>query len=127
MIEQLDKVITTYVLPLVQRHQWKMVASHSSSRGAVRDYAAGNLYIRISLDRGLFDIEVGPVHSNNDLRNVSFFKDLIEPPMNGRWNLSIEQQCDFIEKHWHWLNESLSNDKAAQTIRALDDNANSKK
>ena len=47
--------------------------------------------------------------------------------MNGRWNLSIEQQCAFIENHWHWLNENLSEGKASQTIRSLDDNANSKK
>ena len=83
LIEQLDKVIATHVLPLAQRHQWKEMNSQASSMGALRDYVAGNLYIRVVNDRGLVDIEIGSVHKRKDLRCASFFKDLLAPPRKG--------------------------------------------
>jgi hypothetical protein len=65
-------------------------------------------------------VEIGPAHDKAQLRSASFFKDLLDPASLGRWNLSIQQQCDFMEKHWAWLQHNLDRERAGQTIQRVD-------
>ena len=126
MMQQLDQIITGQILLLAKRRLWKETRKNESSIVAFRDYIADNLYIRISNDRGCFDMEIGSL-GGNDLRCVSFYKDLLTPSAQGHWHLSIEQQCEFLEQHWAWLNENLHNENATRTVQKLDENARSRK
>ena len=55
-----------------------------------------------------------------------FFQRFISAAEKGRWNLSIEQQCEFMENKWDWLNDGMSREKREQTIRAVDENTRAK-
>lgn len=79
--QYLEQAIVGTVEPVAQRLHWSRVRDEDSSRYALRDYAAGNVYVRITCDRGLLEVEVGP--SADNLRAVSFYKDLIAPPEAG--------------------------------------------
>jgi hypothetical protein len=123
--ENLRQAITAHVAPLAQRRNWTEARNEESGRASLRDYVAGNLYFRISSDRGLVEIEIGS--SADNLRAVSFYKDLLSPPPLGHWNLSIGQACEFIEEKWDWLAEHLSREKAPSTVQRVDANARRKK
>jgi hypothetical protein len=122
--EHLRQVIAAQIAPLAQRRQWTEVQSEQSSRASLRDYVAGNLYFRISSDRGLIEIEIGSCA--DDLLAVSFYKDLLSPPSLGHWNLSVEQACGFIDEEWDWLMEHLSREQAPSTVQRVDANARRK-
>jgi hypothetical protein len=120
VIEKLDQVIANSIQPLANRFHWKVIDSEVSDRIASRDYIAGNLFIRVLNHLGLLAMELGSAHNKGQLRSVSLFKDLLEPPWQGHWNLSIQQQCEFVEKHWEWLQNNLDRKHASQTIQRID-------
>jgi len=113
MIDKLNQVIADSIQSPADRLQWKVIDSDASSTSASRDYVAGNVFIRVVNDRGRLAMELGPAHNKGRLRSVYLFKDLLEPPSQGRWNLSIQQQCDFIETHWEWLQQNLNRQYAS--------------
>ena len=122
--KHLQDVITAHIEPLALRRNWKEVRSKVSGIASLQDYVAGNLYFRISSNRGLVEIEIGSCADN--LRAVSFYKDLLLPPPLGHWNLSVEQACCFIEEEWDWLMKHLSRDQASITVQRVDANARHK-
>lgn len=119
--QYLEQAIIKTVEPVAHRLHWHRVRNEDSSRRGLCDYTAGNVYVRISCDRGSLEVEVGP--SADKLRAVSFYKDLIAPPEAGRWNLSVEQACDFIEGQWSWFMEHFTEQRIAETLRQLDADA----
>lgn len=119
--EHLHQAIAAHVVPLAQRRNWMEARNEESGRASLRDYVAGNLYFRISSDRGLVEVEIGS--SSDNLRAVSFYKDLLSPPLLGHWNLSVGQACEFIEDEWDWLAEHLGGEKAPSTVQRVDANA----
>lgn len=120
--QQLEEAIVAHVTPIAQRHHWQEVARHESARGDCRDYVSGSVYIRVANEMGLIGIEIGS-RRDKDLRPVSSYKDLLAPPLHGRWNMSLEQSCEFIETEWDWFKANLSENVAQETIRAVDENA----
>ena len=123
--EQFNKMIASHITSFAQRRNWIEVRIEESSRGSLRDYMAGNLYIRICSDRGLIEIEIGSCADN--LRAVSFYKDMLAPAPSGKWNLSVEQACKFIDEQWDWFMEYLGAEKSAVTVQRLDTNARNKR
>ena len=121
LLTELDAMISSKLLPLLERHGATALCGGESNNHAFRDYVFANIHLRISNDRGLLDIEIGPA-GESDLRSVSFYRDLLNPPDLGHWNLSIEEQCDFLEQHWMVLNERLSRERARKTIDEVDAN-----
>ena len=119
--QYLEQAVVKTVEPVAQRLHWSRVRDEDSSRGALRDYTAGNVCVRISCDRGLLEVQVGP--STDNLRAVSFYKDLIAPPEAGHWNPSVEQACDLIESQWSWFLEHFTEERMAETLRQLDAHA----
>ena len=116
----LDEVIKSQIGPLINRLGLVKAGAGTSGPFSFRDYVSGNLTMRILNERGLLGIEVGPTNQQGDFRAVGIFKDALMPPPSGRWNLSIEQQCEFIEANWDWFVEHLRADKASKTIAEVD-------
>jgi hypothetical protein len=122
--KHLDEVISAHILPIALRRHLIKIRDDESTRGALCDYTADNVYIRIRSDRGMIEIEVGS--SAGNLRAVSFYKDLLSPAPLGRWNLSAQDACEFIDSNWDWFTEHFSEKKAQDTIERVDAHARRK-
>ena len=120
MSEEFKNLISEKVKSEIDKHNLELVNSDFSGMGELREYSSENLYIRVVNDRGIFDIEVGSVFNNDNLRCVSFFKDWLSPPMKGRWNLSIEQQLEYLSENWDWFNRILAESNHQSSIENLD-------
>ncbi|MCB2386852.1 hypothetical protein [Thalassolituus alkanivorans] len=121
MLDKLNEVISKYVNPLISKSKWALEKERASGLGALKEYSCENVYIRIVNDRGIFDMEIGSKYNQEQLRCVSFFKDWQSPPKRGKSNLSIEQQCHFLNENWESLNALLSQKEAHKTIGAVDE------
>ncbi|WP_432461016.1 hypothetical protein [Agarivorans sp. QJM3NY_25] len=121
MLDKLNCVISEFVEPLILKYQWTLDNEIASGMGAIKEYVGKEIYIRVVNDRGLLDIEIGSKHDKERLRCVSFFKDWKTPPWRGQSNLSVGQQCAFLNENWSQLNELLNEKNANQTIKAVDE------
>ena len=118
--EQLETIVTK-LDPVINRFNCKKVDESFTSISASMDYVADNLYLRLSVDRRLSEIKIGSVYYVDHLRCLSFFKEMLDPPAHGQWNLSIEQQCMFLVDQWDYLNNVLDKDNVMATIHTMDE------
>ena len=119
MESQLDRAIEKYVLPLGEKYGFSPVKRQCTGMGALQDYIAGNLYIRIVNDRGIIDFEVAPLNHPDRLCDLTLIREYLNPPARGVLNLSLQQQAEFMDSHWDWLTEVLSEPGCADTWKAL--------
>jgi hypothetical protein len=121
MLQQLNAAIARYVHEVAERRGWQEFESKQYSNfGASRDYHAGNLHLRVMNDRGLVDLEVGAVSQPRSLRSASFYRDLLDPPALGVWNLGIGDQTKFVDDKWDVLQEMLAPDSWQATLDQID-------
>ncbi len=109
-----------YIEPLAKKYGFNLVKEEAYGMGALKDYVAGNLYIRLVNDKGIISFEIAPGHLQNELRDVALYKELLAPPPQGVWNLSLAEQAEFLDCNWEWFNTNLSDQTAEQTLKNID-------
>ena len=119
MEAQLDNAISKYVAPLARKYDFVPIHREAMGMGALQDYEAGNLFVRIVNDQGIISFEVGPKNHPEKAWDVSIFKEYLNPPKKGVLNLSLEQQAEFLDTNWSWLTEVLSESQFKETLNEL--------
>ena len=88
--------------------------------GALKDYSAANLLVRVVNDRGIVSFEIAPLSDHNRRFDIALYKEYLDPPKLGVLNLSLQQQVDFLDSHWEWLNDALSAVNATATLTKIE-------
>ncbi|MDH3315275.1 MAG: hypothetical protein OER43_05860 [Gammaproteobacteria bacterium] len=116
MKAQLDKAIDQYVAPLARQYGFVLVNEEAYGMGSLKDYEAGNLFIRILNDKGIVSLEIAPSSYRGKRYDLGLYKEYLDPPKLGVLNLSLQQQAEFLDSHWEWLNDALSPSKSMTTL-----------
>ncbi len=120
MKAQLEKTIDKYFAPLVQKYGFLLVVEEAYGMGALKDYSAENVLVRVVNDRGLISFEIAPLSDRDHRFDLALYKEYLDPPKLGVLNLSLEQQADFLDSHWEWLNDALSPANAGATLAEIE-------
>jgi hypothetical protein len=121
MLEKLYAFIEQHVQAVADRRHWQKFRSEEfGGQGGICDYLAGNLLLRIVNERGLIDLEIGAAAIPSSLRSASFYRDLLDPPAEGRWNMGVGDETKFVDKYWDDLQRMLAPDEWQVTIEKVD-------
>ena len=116
MKKESEEVITRHIGPLAKRLGWKADLSGDGSK----DYSSGAIRVRVLDDGGSLKMMVGPALHMDQALSVSEFKDTVdEPAPKGHWQLSIEEQCAYIEEIWEWLGRVMTEEGMRRILHAL--------
>ena len=121
MKEQLNNAIAKYVTPMAEKFAFKQVNEEAYGMGALVDYVADNLFIRIVNDKGIISFEIAPKHQKDQLRDLALYKEFLIPPKQGVWNMSLAEQTEFLTDNWNWLNQHLAQSTAPETLKKIDE------
>ena len=121
MRQKLDAAIEKYFRVLLERHGFTLVNEYESGMGALKDYKGENLLIRIINDRGIISLDVAPKSNPQKMYDIALYKEFREPPARGSWNLSLQEQADYLEDNWAWFNKNLTGEEADRTLEKLED------
>jgi len=119
MKAQLEKAIDKYITPLAVEHRFSSINEEAYGMGALHDYEAQNLFIRIVNDKGIISIEIAPKKHPKKIWDIAIFNEFLEPPKNGVLNLSLQQQTAFLNNNWVWLNDALSETNYKETLKGI--------
>src|SRR5258706_4786066 len=90
MLSKLDEAISKYASVLLQRGFAATAQDENVGYGyAERVFVLDHVLLKAIYERGLTYIEVGCSLHPERLIEASGFRDLIDPPAQGRWNLGI--------------------------------------
>lgn len=104
---QLDKAILDYLSILLERGFTQTSAFENAGYGyAERAYTMDHIMLKATCERGLCGFELGCVNHPEQLIDGSSFRDLLDPPNEGRWNLGMGAAA-FINEHWTQIYEML--------------------
>ena len=120
MLPSLDSAIGEQLSALIERRGWRALSVNNGVRYADRDYVCGHVLLRVRNELGLIDLEVGSVESEESLRSASSFRDLLDPPPSGRWNLSLGAGW-FIDENWDTVCAMVSSQNWRETVGQIDD------
>ncbi|MDX1527424.1 MAG: hypothetical protein R3337_02280 [Gammaproteobacteria bacterium] len=120
MKARLDDAIDKYFAPLAGKYGFALVNEEAYGMGALKDYSAENVLVRIVNDRGIIGFEIAPLSNRNRRFDLALYKEYLDPPKLGVLNLSLQQQADFLDSHWEWLNDALSPANAATTLTEIE-------
>ena len=121
MRRKLDDAIEKYFRTLIEKHGFRLVNEYESGMGALKDYESENLFIRIVNDKGIISLDIAPKSNPNKTYDIALYKELREPPASGSWNLSLQDQAEYFEDNWAWLNNNLTGEKTDKTLDKLED------
>ena len=88
--------------------------------GALKDYSAENVLVRVVNDRGIISFEIAPLSDRGRRFDIALYKEYSDPPKLGVLNLSLKQQADFLDCHWEWLNDALSPANFGATLAEIE-------
>ncbi len=120
MYRELDTSIEHHANPIIQKRKLQHIHSENLNLWAYREYKADNLLFRIATDRGLISVEITPASNPSLFRGLSAYRDLLDPPDQGRWNLSVTDSIQFLDEHWDEFQQILSPGLCEQTIKNVD-------
>ena len=120
MKEKLEEAIKKYFRGLLKKHGLRLVKEFASGVGALKDFESENLFLRIVNDKGIVSLEIAPKSNPEKIYDIALYKELREPPAQGNWNLSLQEQADYLEDNWAWFNTHLSGAKIDQTLEKLE-------
>lgn len=120
MKAQLEKAIDKYFAPSIRKHGFALVNEEAYGMGALKDYSAENVLVRVVNDRGIVSFEIAPLSDPERRFDIGIYKEYLNPPKLGVLNLSLQQQTDFLDSHWDWLNDTLSPSNAAATLAEIE-------
>ena len=121
MRQKLEDAIEKYFRVFIEGHGFKLVNEYASGMGALKDYESENLFIRIVNDKGIISLDVAPKSNPKKMYDIALYKELREPPARGSWNLSLQEQAQYLEDNWIWFNENLTGEEADNTLGKLED------
>ena len=120
MRRKLEDAIKKYFRVLIEGHELRLVNEYESGMGALKDYQSENLFIRIVNDKGIISLDIAPKSNPNKTYDIALYKELREPPARGSWNLSLQEQAEYLEDNWAWFNENLTGKKIDNTLEKLE-------
>lgn len=121
MEKQLDEAISKYFDSLIANYNFSLIKQEAFGLGALKDYENENLYMRIVNDKGIISLEVGPKSNTEQARDIALYKELKEPPKQGCWNLSLQEQAEYLEDNWEWFLNALNEEHQKETLIKLNE------
>ena len=121
MKQKLEDAIEKYFHVLIEGHGFRLMNEYASGIGALKDYESENLFIRIVNDKGIISLDIAPKSNPKKRYDIALYKELREPPARGSWNLSLQEQAQYLEENWTWFNRNLTSEKADNTLEKLED------
>ncbi len=119
MKSKLEKAINKYLAPLARKLDLALVNEEAFGMGALKDFSADKVLVRVVNDRGIISFEIAPLSDREKRFDLAIYKEYLDPPKLGVLNLSLQQKVDFLESHWAWLNDALSPASAAATLKEI--------
>lgn len=123
MKAQLEEIIDKYFAPLVQKYDFALENEKAYGMGALKDYSAENVLVRVVNDRGIVSFEIAPLSDRDRRFEIAMFKEYLNPPKLGVLNLSLQQQADFLDSNWDWFNGALALDSTAAMLAEIEKTA----
>ena len=120
MRKKLEDAIEKYFRVLIEAHGFRRVNEYASGMGALKDYESENLFIRIVNDKGIISLDIAPKSNPEKTYDLALYKELREPPAHGCWNLSLQEQAEYLENNWVWFNKSLTGEETDKTLEKLE-------
>jgi hypothetical protein len=120
MLSKLDEAISKYASVLLNRGFAPTSQAENLGYGyAERTYVLDHVLVRAIYERGLTYLEVGCAIQPGRLVEASGFRDLIDPPAQGRWNLGIGAAA-FLDAHWDRVYDLVRPPNWMQTRQAIE-------
>lgn len=120
MLSQLDDAISKHASILLQRGFVETTQGENVGYGyAERTYVLDHVMLKAIYERGLTFLEVGCALHPERLVEASGFRDLIDPPAQGRWNLGMGA-ASFLDAEWERIYELLSPPNWMNTRHAIE-------
>jgi hypothetical protein len=123
IVEYLDYCYKKHFVALIERHNMIITNKLVEGIGAFYEATAGDLKIRLVNDRGTINFDISPAY-NDDYWYVELVYDLLninKKQIKGIKRLSLEQQADLIDNHWHELQSMFSKSSIENTRKTLKD------
>src|SRR3954469_1071756 len=115
MLSDLDAAISKHVSVFLARGFSATTHYENATQGwAERRYVLDHVLLRAVYERGLTYLEVGCAQHPERLVEASGFRDLIDPPAQGRWNLGMAA-ASFLDAHWERVYDLLQPSNWMQT------------
>jgi hypothetical protein len=121
MRQKLEDAIEKYFRGLIEGHGFRLVDEYASKMGVLKGYESENLFIRIINDKGIISLDIAPKSNPQKMYDIALYKELREPPVRGSWNLSLQEQADYLEDNWVWFNKNLTGEEIDNTLEKLED------
>ncbi|MBT8400686.1 MAG: hypothetical protein KJO98_09430, partial [Rhodothermia bacterium] len=99
-VDQLEDAFAKHFSELAKRRSWGDPLVRTFPSGAHLEFVSGNIQVRLVNDKRLLYAEVGPVAVPNASFTVSQMKDLLDPPRDGRWSLSLSESAEYLDRQW---------------------------
>jgi hypothetical protein len=120
MLSQLDDAISKYARDLLRRGFTEI--SHVEYAGpgyAERVYALDHVLVKAVYERGLTYLEVGCASQPERRIAASAFRDLLDPPAQGRWNMGMAA-AEFLNAHWDQVYDLVRPSNWSHTLRRIE-------
>lgn len=120
MFSKLDEAILTYAGALLQRgFKEKAWDGYVGNGYAERVFTLDHVILKAVYDRGLMYLEIGCTHHPERMVEASRFRDLMEPPPQGRWNLGMGAAA-FLDANWEQVYDLLRPSNCMQTCLKIE-------
>ena len=120
MRRKLEDAIEKYFRMLIEEHRFRLVNEYASGMGALKNFESENLFIRIVNDKGIISLDIAPKSNPEKTYDIALYKELREPPASGSWNLSLQEQAEYLEDNWAWFNNNLTGEKTDNILKNLE-------
>jgi hypothetical protein len=111
----LDEAVSKYASDLLKRGFTETAHDENAGYGyAERSFVLDHVLLKAVYERGLTYLEVGCSLHPERLVEASGFRDLIDPPAQGRWNLGMGAAA-FLNAHWERVYDLLRPSNWMQT------------
>jgi hypothetical protein len=119
MLSQLDQAIARYARGLLRRGFTGSAPSEDVRYGhAERLYVLDHVLLKAVYERGLMYLEVGCASQPDRMIEASRFRDLLDPPAQGHWNLGMAA-AEFLNSRWEQVRELVTPSKWPETLRRM--------
>lgn len=120
MLSKLDEAISKHASVLLARGFTATAQHENVTQGwAERTYVLDHVVLRAVYEKGLTYLEIGCSLDSDRLVEASGFRDLIDPPAQGRWNLGMGAAA-FLDAHWQRVYDLLRPSNWMQTRQRIE-------
>jgi hypothetical protein len=120
MLSKLDEAISKYASVLLRRGFAATAQDENVGYGyAERVFVLDHVLLKAIYLRGLTYLELGCSREPGRLVEASGFRDLMDPPAQGRWNLGMGAAA-FLNAHWERVYDLLRPSNWMQTRQKIE-------